>query len=492
MEYYKQLLLVISTAIFLAGISGCKPPTGTREPDVRTFEPAFLYASDDGQVRFLNIEFTDSDTLYTITKYSTVGEVIGLFGNVYSKYDNAYDWTPFDTSSNPYVAVTLRKENPAYNPDLGPEYEYIHQVAVVSNNKRIQPLFFNSDIKENQQIQLEYMDFNKGLKGKKVNFINENTLLVYYTDFIASHEEDFANRGYLLEFNLNSFNPYQGEIIASNNIIGILGSDIPSLPTIPKPHLTHVESSAKDNFYFLWSIIPEINKYVNPFVYRRDGSFAYDPRAYDFGDYRNPPGMLIGYLEPHPRKDSVYAVADISSSFANGAENNAIHVMQLPNRKDQLPEVKHTLPYSRVMNSSRLNRNVLADVENGRDIFLKYHPSQEKLVIAQSITRPSVTVWSPNGDSTETYSIPGVSNVQMNTIGEPAWLYLDNKYLYFMAGNRQTGDNYIFYIDITKESRPAEVILWDENNVEFYQVNEDERISITKNLKGRKSLNRPF
>ena len=113
-------ILILS---FIVITSACEAPNSGDSLDQQKYDPAFMYASDNGRIRYLQISDEPDGFSYAVTSYphGQVGQYQNDFGIIDTSFhDNAYDWSPFNENEDPFIALSLIRDNPElWNEDIG-------------------------------------------------------------------------------------------------------------------------------------------------------------------------------------------------------------------------------------------------------------------------------------------------------------------------------------------------------------------------------------
>lgn len=481
-------------AVLILGIAaGCRPPTPPDTTTAVTLNPTFMFSSDEGELRMLEVEITEGDTTFHFSRYSNLGTVTPDFGKIYPDFRNSLDWTAFDSTGRPKITAILRRDNPSWNPrENTPTGQYFDQFVFVNENKRINQLQFFSLLNEKEQ-ELQFPRPIKYSRSRTVHFADNNTLLAYYIDMTDDQHTPGNTRkraGHLLRFSLNSSNPHQGEIIKSFNVD--YNHISPTAYNLGQPQVTHLNATANGEFYILWEEVRDQGSYKGIYILRHNGTAAIysGNKDYSVKDYRNPPGFFLHAIDPHPRKDSIIAVADVSNNYANGSQNNGVHIMRVPESNEDWLQSVHHLPFqeTNISNGQLLNWQYTF---NKKNLFLKFNHQGNKLAIAHAIPQytPSaaITIWQPNVDSTAQFTFP--NNTNINTIGKPAWDHKRKDFVYVIAGDSTQNTANIYYANTSRTGGTLTRLDWNDPRIELQGLVDGEQLEAVKDLYGRKKTN---
>jgi len=449
--------------------------------------PAFMYASNEGEIRFLNVDIVDSDTTFTVTRFSNIGRNVNQFGRVNTDVDFKLDWSPFDTLGNPRVAAVLRRDNPLHQSNLGPANSFFHQVVSISDNKRISSLSYFSRATGQQRV-INNPNQTSGGFAKAVSYVNQNTFLTYQVDRIDDplDEDPFKAVGLVLRFTFNPNDTFEGEIVQSFNVSNAaIRDDSLETANLPFkfPNDTKITSSANGEFYVVWASLPPFDFTRQPYIIRQNGTFAAEPSKFTPKDFRNVPGIITNQYEPHPTRDSLFAVVDYSTPFANGSETNGFHVLKLGLSKDEWLTPLYSLDPDRVL----LNNNLLpfAEIWQKRSMFISYSPLGDRIAIlyALSSESASLVVWFPEEDRTERFTIDPSRDI--TTVRKPAWFAKDPSLLFFTAADSVADVANIYFVNTDNNGGQARRLDWDDD-IEFFNLPPDDDLREAREMVGRK------
>ncbi|MGM0587491.1 MAG: hypothetical protein ACQETE_03670 [Bacteroidota bacterium] len=474
-------ITLITLGVLATLLAGCKPPQGGTQVQTEVAEPAFMYANDEGQVRLVEIDVVGNDTTYIIDKYVDLGQT-AQNGTIETSKSWHYDMSPLDSTQNPRISAFLKRDNPAWLPHQGPTGQYFNQMAYISDLKRINTLEYYSQLNDRIKPQ-EYKSTAYFSPASASHYVNRNTLITLWFDF----NEDFTapntirNSLLLMRHSLNSSNPLVAETITTFK--SSLKNGLPSPYVLSEYTHARLNSSANGEFYIVWSPTRTYGA-IQPFYYiRKDGTAALNSMNEIGKDYRTSPGYLIHALSPHPKKDSIVVVADISDAYSNGAENNALHVMHLPDSPQNWLRPIHTLPWNRVINSNMLNWTLTHGKDN---LFLSYSPEGDKIAIAHAIPtdQAEVVIWEPESGNTKTFSFP---DNNIDKVSKPAWHPHGNRFMYITAANTASDTTaYIYMLDTDKQNGTLKRLDWNSPQVDQSAFQEEEILQDVKPLIGRR------
>lgn len=476
--------------------------------DLDPITPAFLYATDSGELRIMHVDITEEDggdTTYTVKRYSNIGLSQRNFGVVTTEYDGAYDWSAFRENEDPKAVAVLRRDN-TIDPTHQTEYE--KQFAHIDRFRSINQMEFFSEL--NQRTQ-ELREYNYWSAGRTVYFIDDRYYLAYWTD---TYDPDSGvprpdlppNRqsSYFLLYDSEDTEQDNPEIIATTLAGGYASRHAPNY-WVSNFSNTRVFATANSRYFILWTPV-RLSTGLSPYFFRFDGSTAYDPReAGGSQAYNRLPGQESFAIDPHPTRDSLIVVSD------HNHRHKSTYVLELGSSSDQPLNVVAELPFNAP--AKQLNDPGFGWGEvnaNARNWYLKFHPDGKKVAIIQSIDgeQPSVIIWNWQEEEVERRFTIGSGTDDVVEIRQPAWLDEEDNsehtnLLYFMAkhegdngGNNENdnGDNgdeeitdraYFHYIDIDDNTQSqSRRIDWSE--IEYREMSRDPEPHTPQNLKGRK------
>jgi hypothetical protein len=465
-------------------MSGCKPPSGGVPVSQTEIEPTFMYANDEGQIRLVEVVPSGGDTTYNIATFTNLNNS-GRNGVINTSRSWYYDMSPADSAQEPRFSAYLSRENPAWREVYGPTSKYFSKLAYISDTKRVNDLEFYSQL-DDQLKTLEYETTTYYGVSKSSHFVDRNTLLTFWTDASQEYKSPSQIRysAVLLRYALNATDPTTAEAIATFEIVGN-PNGLNSPYRITEARKARVTSSANGEFYIVWSPT-RVFGYVKTIYYiRKDGSAALNSMNEIGKDYRNDPGFLIHAMDPHPKKDSILVVADISDDYASGPQNNAIHIMHLPDSPKNWLRPMKTLSWARVTGDAMLNWALTYEKDN---LFLKYSPEGDKIAIAHALPgrQAEVVIWEPQTDITKTFTFPSGSNI--DKISKPAWHPTDNRFLYITGANTASADTsaHIFMLDTDKSQGTLKQIDWNSPAINRLDIPDDETLRQVKPLISRR------
>ena len=477
---YQILLFVAGTALISCNNSA---PAPTLFEERGT--PAFMYASNEGEIRFLIIENEGSDINYSVTRVSNIGRNLNQFGPVDVGSDFKLDWSSFEDNENPKIVAVLKRRNMLHQPNLGPQGRFFHQIVSVSENRRISNLSYFSEAADEQRVINDSVH-TSGAFAKAVEYVDENTFLVFHLDRLDNPLENdpFRALGLILRFSINSSGTFESETVRSfgvtNNTIDAVNSG--EIKPFRFARTGNISASANGEFYVLWSSVPPFDFTRQPFVIRQNGTIAVDPEDFTPKDHRNVPGIISNQYEPHPTRDSLFAVVDYSTAFANGAETNGFHILKLPVNSNNWFDVLHTLKPNRIMNT---NMMAYPEIWKKRSMFISYSPLGDRVAILHAISSqaPSLSIWFPEEDKVTQFDIDPSLNI--NSVRKPAWYAEDPSKVFFTAGDSGAGVANIYFVDSDNDGGVAQKLDWDDD-IEFINVPADDALREVRELVGRK------
>lgn len=468
--------------------------------------PAFLFATDDGELRVMNIDITEEDggdTTYTVERYSNIGLSIRNYGLVTTEYDGAYDWSTFRDGETPKAVAVLRKPN-TIDPTHQTEYE--KQFVYLDRFASIQQMRFFSELNQRTQPLMEY---NYWVSGRTVHFIDDRYYLAYWTDTFDSEsgvaQPDLPpnkSMSYVLLYDSQQSDPENPQIIATT-LAGGYQDRHPPHYWVSGFRNTRVFATANGRYIVLWTPV-RLSTGMSPYFFRRDGSTAYDPRKVGGEQvYRRQPGQESFAIDFHPSKDSLIVVSD------HNQRHKATYILQLGASSDQPFTIRASLPFDDPEFGLENSQFSWGEINaNARTWYLKFHPDGEHVAIAQSVEgeTPTVTIWDwVNDEIVRQYKIGEPDEI--TEIRQPAWLSGDensshSNLLYFMAkhetptnvfnGDDDDGDDsdtqstaYLHYIDLDNPNmQNSRRISWSQD-VEYWDMARDPQPREPQNLKGR-------
>lgn len=455
---------IISLFAIAALLSNCGK-SGFEPTAVKIFEPLFLYANSDGELRTISIDYSNQDTVFTISRFSNTGPFSGFYGQVNTDYYGAYDWSKFTpTDTIPYTAAVLHRYNradPAYNK------LYQRQFVFINVNQRIQLLQYFSDMNE-QYTDLIQWNFPIVTATRSVSFINSKSFVVLYSDEWIYKNDTTKTRpstvpygyreAYLIRYHVGATAPELGEIITSfttnDHRTNAGEKNKPLYGTYAQ-----VLASANGEFFAVWE--PRFNELgYTPYIIRNNGSMALNPGKIPYAWQDRYFGQSMFAMEMHPKKDSVFVIGDVNY--------RQVKVVELPEANDQRLVELRTKSTNGLIPGS--NVATWSDFQRGRKFFMTYNNSGTKLAITHNLpnVEPAITIWDTKIDTLHTYKInrPG-GNMNYNSMGKAGWSYTskNQNLVYFFAGDTVGTDKYsLFYIDASKQSAYASFVNWDDVN----------------------------
>ena len=489
--------------IILFGFLGCRQDPPQQVASLEDFNPAFLYATDEGELRILNIDRADVDeveevTTYTIREYTNLGVTTRNFGSVTTNYDGAYDWSAFREGERPRAVAVTHREN-RIDPTHQTEYE--RQFVHIGRFASLRQMEFYSELNDRQQ---ELREYNYWVKGRTVHFIDDRYYLALWTDY---YDESSGvprpnlppgnNVTYLLLYDSEENRPTDPEIIASF-FDGGYQSRNPPHNWLTSPGNTQVMSSATGKYYVTWNPV-RLSTGFSPYFFRYDGTMAYNPmEAGGTQVYNRVPSQESFAIDLHPNDDELLVVSDNYSAY------RSTMVLELGSSSDEAMSIVEELPFDQMeLNDPGFGWGKVN--ANSPTWYVKFHPDGDHVAIIQAIENetPTVTIWNwrENPDEIATYEIgdPGEDLPEVTEIRKPAWDYYseDQSKLYFMAlhegpdEEEATGNEgaYIHYLDINQNPNTeshTNVIRWHDD-VTFHEMSEDPVPQEPQNLKGRRT-----
>jgi len=476
-----QLLLLAAVVAFIGCNNSAPAPTVFQERGT----PAFMYASNEGEIRFLNIETVEGDTNFVVSRATNIGRNLDQFGSVAVDSDFKLDWSPFEDDQDPRIAAVLKQQNRLHQPNLGPRGRFFHQVVSVSENGRLSKLSYFSEA-ANQQRVIDDSVHTSGAFAKSVDYINNNSFLVFHLDRLDDPLENdpFKALGLVLRFTVESNGAFNSEIVRSFDVTNSpIDSDSLGIETRPFKYsrFGKISASANGEFYVLWASVPPFDFTRQPYVIRENGTIVLDPENFTPKDFRNVPGVITNQYEPHPTRDSLFAVVDYSTAFANGAETNGFHILKLPVNSNSWFDVLHTLKPNRIMNT---NLMAYPEIWRKRSMFISYSPLGDRVAILHAISseEPSLSIWFPEEDKVTQFDIDPSLNI--NSVRKPAWYAEDPSKVFFTAGDSVADVANIYYVDSDKNGGVVNKIDWDDD-IEFLNVPADDALREVRELVGR-------
>ena len=479
-----QILLIVALAAFLGCNNSAPAPTVFEERGT----PAFMYASNDGEIRFLSIQTNEGDTNYAVSRATNIGRNVDQFGPVATGSDFKLDWSPFEDGEDPRIAAVLKRINRLHQANLGPRGRFFHQVVSASESGRISLLSYFSEAAEEQRVINDSVH-TSGAFAKSVEYVNENTFLVFHLDRLDDPLENdpFRALGLILRFTVRPNGAFESETVRRFSVTNSTIPDSNSNEIRPFSYasMANISASANGEFYVLWGSVPPFDFTRQPYVIRQNGTIAVDPKDFTPKDFRNVPGIITNQYEPHPTRDSLFAVVDYSTAFANGAETNGFHVLKMPVNSNNWFDVLHTLKPNRIMNNDMMR---YPEIWRKRSIFISYSPLGDRIAILQAISsqEPSLSIWFPEEDKVTQFDIDPSLNV--NTVRKPAWYAEDPSKVFFTAGDSEAGVANIYFVDSDDDGGVAQKLDWDDD-IEFINVPADDALREARELVGRKIPN---
>lgn len=430
----------------------CDDPILLESEFVEAYPTGFAYASGAGELRLLNIKYTDTDTLYQVERYGNIGAPGSYYGQVDLTWYNSYAINKYDAiDSTVKIAAVLNKQNtvdPAYNK------LFKRQFIQINESKRTINLQYFSFLNNRFQ-NLE--QWNYPLNGDRaVSFIDKDSYLVLYSDRwekkgLEDKSIDIPYSGkalHLIRYSFNSPQPELGEVITTFSIGDGRTNVFKDKPTAEGTN--HVHSSANGEFYIVWA--PFFNQLgYSPYVIRNDGSMAFNPNLVPYAWANRYFGQSMFAFEPHPTKDSVFVIGD----------NNyyQIKVVELPQTLGTRFTELRTKSVNELIPGSSSNK--WSQFQRGRAWYMKFNHSGTQLAVTHSLpgTQPILAVWDTESDVVRHFEVnrPG-SEKTFSYMGKPAWLHFEGSrdFIYFMAGDTVGTDHASFFmVDINQTSNFA-------------------------------------
>jgi hypothetical protein len=481
----KHLIPVIIIIAFF--LTGCPKYEGTSTVQ-RTLEvPEFLYVTENGEFRSINIEYTRRDTTIGVSKFSTVGPLGGYYGQVANDYIGQFAWTKYEASdSMPKVSAILRNynnTNPAYNRLYERQYVYVNQ-----NERPYQLEFFS--VMDNQLENLTHWNYPiQGAAARSTDWIDQNSFVMLYTDVWNGFKTGIDKPAnipyssmemYILRYDVSGLIPSSGEIITAFTVGDNRAGDSTNVFNKNKPvdpHYAQLLVSANAEFYIVW--FPKYNKKgYTPYIIRNDGSMALNPTSVHYTWENRYFGQSMFAMEASPTQDSLYVIGD----------NNykQVKVVKLPQGSDQPFEEIYTRTVGQVFAGAGSVK--WSAFQKRRAWFMKYKNDGRKVAMTHSLpgVQPQLSVWDTSADTMVTYRVNRSDfGERYHTMGAPAWAHnSENQNIVYFIATDTTGNDRgdLFYVDTSKRSTYARRVNW--SGVDFLNIAR-ENINFSSDLLGR-------
>lgn len=465
---------------FLLVLTRCIQPTSLEVESTESYPPAFLFATENGELRLLNMKIVDEDTtIYQIERYGNIGAPGSFYGQVDLSWYNAYAINRFDPADTVVkVAAVLNKMNnvdPAYN-----RY-FKRQFIQINEDKRTLSLQYFSFLNNRFQMLEQW---NYPLNGDRaVTFINKDSYLVLFSDRwekkgLEDKPVDVPYSGkalHLIRYNFNSPQPELGEVITTFSIGDGRVDIFKDKPTAEG--VNHLHSTANGEFYVVWA--PYFNQLgYSPYIIRPDGTMAFNPNLVDFTWANRYFGQSMFAFEPHPTKDSVFVIGDVNYK--------QVKLVELPTTLGQRFTELRTKSITQLIPSAA--GNTWAQFQRARAWYMKFNHSGTHLAVTHSLpgANPTLAIWDTETDQVKHYEVnrPGSAKT-FSYMGKPAWYYAEEgkNRVYFMAGDTVGVDHAsFFYVDLNQTSTFATEV---DNTILRFKSNSLELPTKATDLVGR-------
>lgn len=479
MNIRQIFILLILTIVVL---SGCRRPAADPLPDLPPVTPSLMYANDDGQLRILNVDYTDDlDTTFTISRFSTLGLGNFEFGKVDTRKTGTYDWGRFNPNQEPRaVAVTWRENNVRPTHKTEWERKYIE----IGNFERLRVMGFFSELNQRRQ---DLRQFNYYRGANTVAFIDNRFYLAMYTDkYDPSSGAPKPNlpigdrKSSLLLYDLQAPQSNRPEIIAT-----IFHDDYMSrFPTtynwMHNIRGARVAGSPNAEFFYIWT--KAFNTFgTYPWVFRFDGTPAYDPVPQGAQQYARVPAQESFAVDIHPRRDSLLVVSDRHPQY------EGTFVLRVPTNPKSPFEILAELPFSESI--PEVGSVSVGQARQHDNWHVKFNQNGDKVAIITAIdgVPPHVTIWDWQNGTHRRYLINSNSTqFNFDTVSEPGWeLHAEDDLLFFITGDSVRDIAFFHYINASDENQThARLINWDD--MEYRDMSADEPLRAIKEIKQRK------
>lgn len=453
---FSQNILIVS--LLVLGIA-CQQPVSVEVVSSERYPTVFMYANSTGELRLMNIQFSEQDTIYQIERLANQGTSASFYGGVDLSWYNTYDISKFSEDDTLVRAVAVLNRMNTIDPAYNRLFE--RQFVQINANRRIILLSYFSEL-NNRYDNLQ--QWNYPLNGDRaIKFIDNYSFVTLYTDAWEKKpnvekpiDVPYSGRAlHLLRYNFKALQPELGEIITTFTIGDSRVDVFKDKPTSEGNNHLHV--SANGEFYIVWAPFFNVLGY-SPYILRTDGTMAFNPNIVKFSWTDRYFGQSMFAFEPHPTKDSVYVIGDINY--------RQIKLVELPvalgNRFTELKtqNVNTLIPQASGVPWSAFQRK--------RAWFMTFNDTGRILAITHSLpgVDPVLVLWDTETNTVERYEVnrPGLGRTY-NQMGKAAFAYNSKgkSMLYFMAGDTLGDDRAdFFYIDINNPSKRLNRLDWDK------------------------------
>lgn len=476
----RRTYIILLLAIVV--ISGCRRTGGGEITELPPVTPSFLYANDDGQLRILNVDFTDDlDTLFSVSRFTTLGQGNFEFGKVDVRKGGTYDWGVFAPEREPRgVAVTWRENT--LRPTHKTEWERLY--VEIGNFERLRLMGFYSEVNQRRQDLRQY-NYYRG--ANSVGFIDNRYYVALYTD--RYDRESGAPRPNLpvshrktslLLYDLQAPQPNQPEIIATLFHDDYMSRFPSTYNWIHNIRGARVAGSPNAEFFYIWT--KAFNTWGSyPWVFRFDGTPAYNPVPLGSQQYSRVPAQEAFALDIHPRRDSLLVVSDRHPQY------EGTFVLKVPDAERTPFTILAELPFEESIPET--GSVSVGNARQDNSWYVKFNQAGNKVAIISATdgVPPHVTIWNWQDGTHRRYLInSNASQYDFTEVSEPGWvLHGDDDILVFLAGDPTSDISFFHYVDASDENQThAQRINWDD--IEFRDMPTEPPLRAVKEIKQRK------
>ncbi|TNE73647.1 hypothetical protein EP331_03835 [bacterium] len=455
----KQAAIFLSLA-FLAW--GCPQPVSDFDVTTDYYPPVFMYANGNGELRLLNIEFSDADTTYQVERLATLGTPTSFFGGVDLTWYNSYDISKYDEVDTLVRSIAvLNRVNP-----VNPTYNYMfqRQFVGINENRKIGFLEYYSELNKRYDYLLQW---NYPLSGDRaVKFIDKYSYVLLYSDEWIERpnvekpiDVPYSGRAlHLLRYSFSALQSQLGEVITTFSIGDGRVDVYKDKPTSEGNN--HLSVSANGEFFIVWAPYFNVLGY-SPYILRTDGTLAFNPNIVKFSWTDRYFGQSMFAFEPSTTKDSVFAMGDINY--------RSVKIVELPTTLGtrftelQTKSISELIPQAAGVS--------WAEFQRSRAWYMTFNSTGTKLIITHSLNGvdPVLVVWDLQTNAVQRYDVNSLGlDRTYQTMGKAEFAYnsANKSLLYFMAADTLGDDRAdFFYIDINSANPQLNRINWD--NMKF-------------------------
>lgn len=477
----KSSLVVI--LLVITALAGCRRPALDPVPPLPPVTPTFLFSNDDGELRILHVDYTDDlDTLYTIKRFGTLGFTNFEFGKADTRKAATYDWNRFGRNQDPKAAVITWREN-LINPNHMRMWERLY--VEIGNFERTRNVGFFSELNQRTQ-PLRQFNYYRG--ANSVSFLNHRYYLAIYTDrYVASSGVPKPNlpvgdrKSFLLLYDIQAPQPNQPEIIATLYHDDYISRFPETYNWIHNIRGARIAGSPNAHFFFVWSKAFNTSG-TSPWVFRFDGTPAFNPLSIGGQAYARYPGQETIGLDVHPVRDSVFVVTDRGGQYAQTM------VLRVPPTPNSHFEILAALPFSAHMPENPYVSTSQARPANTWHVRFNQRGNKVAIMTAIAGVEPHITIWDWQNGTHQRFNVNSSSNpYNFDVLGDGGWeVHADNDIFYFMAGDSNQELAFIHYVNASRPNEnTARLINWDD--ISYRDLMRDEPLREVKELKQRKA-----